>query len=295
MTYHLARVQHRRAPVVFPPEAAFGYARDFLDNQFVYLVISSRANGLAIGLNLNPAVKCNLDCRYCEVSRDQRTGDSELDIHRMSVELSETLELANGGWLHQWDRYAKLPLDLLHVRHVALSGDAEPTLSDSFVEATRAVVQVRDTGPFFKIVLVTNSTALDQSRVQQGLELLTERDEVWAKLDGGTQRYLNKVNGPAISLATILNNILLVARQRPVVIQSLFPEIDGEEPTDSEIQEYALRLKELKTAGAEISLVQIYSAARPMASPGCIHVPLKSLSRIARTVRKVANLRAEIF
>lgn len=294
-SYHPAQGGGGHAPEIPRPQTGFGYSRDFLDNKFVYLVISSRANGLSIGLNLSPGAKCNLNCRYCEVSRDQRRSDSELDIARMRIELIQTLELANSGWLRQWHRYAKLPLDLLQVRHVALSGDAEPTLSRTFVEATRAVVQVRATGNFFKIVLLTNATALDQSPAKQGLALLTTGDEVWVKLDGGTQNYLNKVNGPAICLETVLKNILHVARQRPVVIQSLFPAINGEEPPESEIREYALRLKELKKGGAEISLVQIYSATRPMANPGCTHLPLKSLAFIARIVRDVANLRAEIF
>jgi hypothetical protein len=89
--------------------------------------------------------------------------------------------------------------------------------------------------------------------------------------------------------------ILLVARQRPVVIQSLFPAIDGEPPSAREIMDYAQRLKELKQAGAEISLVQIYSATRPMARTGCSHLPLKTLSQIAKTARGVAGLRAEVF
>jgi wyosine [tRNA(Phe)-imidazoG37] synthetase (radical SAM superfamily) len=276
-------------------EVAFGYPRDFLENKFVYLVISPRANGLSIGLNLNPIVKCNLNCLYCEVDRTQTTHDSHFDIHRMVIELGETLELAQGGWLRQWPRYAKLPAELLEVRHVALSGDGEPTLSSNFVEATRAVVQLRQTGRSFKIVLVTNSTALDQPQVQDGLALLSPQDEVWAKLDAGTQDYSNRINGSTIPLEKILNNILLVGRQRPVVIQSLFPAIDGEEPPASEIAEYAQRLKELKAAGAEISSVQIYSATRPMAKQGCSHLPLKTLSGIAKTVRRVAGLRADIF
>ena len=276
-------------------EVAFGYPRDFLENKFVYLVISPRANGLSIGLNLNPIVKCNLNCLYCEVDRTQAAQDSDFDLQRMVVELGETLELAQGGWLRQWPRYAKLPAQLMEVRHVALSGDGEPTLSGNFVEATRAVVRLRQTGRSFKIVLVTNSTALDRPQVQDGLALLAPQDEVWAKLDAGTQDYSNRINGSTISLERILNNILLVGRQRPVVIQSLFPAIDGEDPPASEIAEYAQRLKELKVAGAEISLVQIYSATRPMAKQGCSHLPLKTLSGIAKTVRRVAGLRAEVF
>jgi hypothetical protein len=86
-----------------------------------------------------------------------------------------------------------------------------------------------------------------------------------------------------------------VGRRRPVVIQSLFPEIRGEEPPQSEIEEYALRLKELKASGAEIPLVQIYSATRPMARSGCGHLPLKVLFEIAQTVRHVAGLHAEVY
>ena len=93
----------------------------------------------------------------------------------------------------------------------------------------------------------------------------------------------------------ILDNILQLGRRRPVVIQSLFPAINGEEPPAAEIQAYTQRLKELKQAGAQIPLVQIYSATRPMPRMGCSHLPLKSLSQIARTVREVAGLSAEVF
>ena len=276
-------------------EAAFGYPRDFLDNHFVYLVISPRAHGLSVGVNLNPLAHCNLNCLYCEVDRAQPARGAGLEIHRMVMELRETLELARGGWLRQWPRYARLPAELLAVRHVALSGDGEPTLSRQFVEAVQAVVRLRARDGHFKIVLPTNATALEQAPAQQGLALLGKEDEVWAKLDGGTQAYLDQINGAGTPLEKILRNILMVGRQRPVVIQSLFPALNGEEPPASEIQAYAQRLKELKNAGAEIPLVQIYSANRPIARSGCGHLPLKTLSQIAQTVRHVAGLRAEVF
>jgi wyosine [tRNA(Phe)-imidazoG37] synthetase (radical SAM superfamily) len=287
-------------PVTHAPiahEVAFGYPRDFLQNRFVYLVISPRAGGLSIGVNLNPVVNCNFHCVYCEVDRclPARAATAQLDLHRMSMELKETLELAQAGWLKQWPRYANLSKDLLQVRHVALSGDGEPTLSSQFVEAIESVTHVRALSGFFKIVLVTNSTALDRPQVMDGLKMLRREDEVWTKLDGGTQEYIERVNGSRASLEKILNNILLVARQRPVVIQSLFPAINGAPPPDHEVTEYAQRLRELKKAGAEISLVQIYSATRPMAVTGCSHLPLKTLSQIAKKVRKVAGVRAEVF
>lgn len=276
-------------------EEAFGYPRDFLRNQFVYLVISPRARGLSVGVNVNPIMRCNFDCAYCEIDRKSPARALEFDVDRMANELRKTLELGYSGWLRQQPRYANLPPDLLDIRHVALSGDGEPTLSDNFLEAVQGVVSVRAAGDFFKIVLITNSTALNQPQVQQGLKFLIREDEVWAKLDCGTQEYLNQVNGTNISLKKILDNILMVARKRPVIIQSLFPAINGAEPSATEINEYAQRLKELRNAGAEIPLVQIYSATRPTARDGCRHLPLKTLINIAKTVRKTTRLRIEVF
>lgn len=278
-------------------EVAFGYPRDFLENQFVYLVISPRAGGLSIGINVNPTVQCTFNCLYCEVDRAVPGRSARFDAARMAVELEETLRLVRSGRLRERPRYARLPAELMQVRHVALSGDGEPTLSEHFTEALCETIHLRARGefPFFKIVVVTNSTALDRPGVMKGLDFLTREDEVWAKLDGGTQGYLNRLNGATMPIEKILGNILLAGRQRPVVIQSLFPAINGAEPPAAEIEQYAQRLKELKQAGAQISLVQIYSATRPVTRTECSHLPLKSLSQIAQTVRRVAGLRAEVF
>lgn len=276
-------------------EEAFGYPRDFLENQFVYLIISPRARGLSVGVNVNPSMKCTFDCVYYEVDRTQPPRAPKFDVDRMMEELRKTLQLAKNGWLRQQPRYAKLPAELLEVRHVALSGEGEPTLSANFIEVLQGIVSVRAASDFFKVVVITNSTALDQPHVQDGLKLLIRQDEVWAKLDGGTQEHLNKVNGTNISLAKILDNILALARTHPVIIQSLFPAIDGVEPSAVEINAYAQRLKELKDAGADIPLVQIYSATRPTAREGYSHLPLKALINIAKTVRETAGLRAEVF
>ncbi len=276
----------------------FDYPRDFLDNRFVYVVISTRAHGLSVGVNMNPDKRCNFDCLYCEVDRSKPSRETRLDVGIMADELHRTLGLIARGKLHERAQYQSVPDELMQLRHVTLSGDGEPTLSPDFAEAVGAAIHVRALGefPFFKLVLATNATGLDQPQVQQGLKMFSESDEIWAKLDGGSQEYLNKVARPhGVSLDKVFSNILLVARHRPITIQSLFPAINGEEPSPQEIQEYAMRLKELVDAGAQISLVQIYSATRPMLQSVCGHLPLKTLSRIAQTVRQVAGLRAEVF
>ena len=278
-------------------ETAFGYPRDFLANRFVYIVISPRAGGLSIGVNMNPDKACNFDCLYCEVDRKKPGAEARLDIKTMASELRTTLQTVRSGGLRELPRYQVLPAHMLQLQHVALSGDGEPTLTPDFPEVVQRVVHVRAISglPFFKVVLITNATGLDRSPVQQGLRLLTREDEVWAKLDGGTEGYLARINRPQVPLSKVLANILLIGRQRPVVIQSLFPAIEGAEPPEGEIGEYAQRLKELKAGGAQISLVQIYSATRPMSQALCGHLPLRALSKIAQTVRDVAGLRVEVF
>jgi len=279
------------------PETAFGSPRDFLDNQFVYVVVSARAHGLSVGVNMNPDKDCNFECIYCEVPRNGSVPAIQLNVEEMAAELRKTLTLVRGGRLRERPWYRPLPDELLQLRHVALSGDGEPTLSPHFGEALQAVMHVRALCgfPFFKLVLITNATALDRPHVQQGLRHLTRSDEIWAKLDGGTQAYVNRVNRARVPLDRILSNILMLGRERPVVIQSLFPAIHEEEPPLEEIEQYAHRLLELKNAGAQIALVQIYSATRPSPNSASGHLPLRVLSRIAQTVRQVAGLPAEVF
>ena len=277
-------------------ETAFGCPRDFLGNRFVYAVISPRARGLSVGVNMNPGKLCNFDCAYCEVNRCIPGVEESLDPEVMAGELQNTLEQVLSGSIQKFSLFKNAPPELLELRHVALSGDGEPTLCPNFTEAVQKVAHVRARSPsFFRIVLITNATGLDLPEVQRGLKYFTHDDEIWAKLDAGTQGYFSMINRTEVPLEKVLANILFQARRRPVVIQSLFPSLNGQGPSPEEIVQYARRLKELKDAGAEIPLVQIYSATRPTANSECGHLPLKTLSHIARTVQQTAGLNAEIF
>ena len=279
--------------------AAFGRPRDFTNGRFIYTAISSRARGLSVGVNMNPDKHCNFNCVYCEVNREVAAGEPRLDVPAMIAELERTLAVVTSGALREQARYRCVPLEFLELRHVALSGDGEPTICPNFCEAIEALVHFRAIGhrPFFKLVLITNGTFLDRPEVIEGLRLFTARDEVWAKLDAGTQQYMNRVNrgDASLSLERIQANILSLAQRRPVVIQSLFPAIDGAAPPASEIEAYVQRIRDMKEAGGQISLVQIYSATRPTAHSECGHLPLRTLSDIARRVREVTGLKAEVF
>lgn len=271
--------------------------RDFLNHHFVYLTISARARGLSVGVNMNPDKRCNFDCIYCEVNRAGPSAFRELDPEIMEQELADTLRLIHSGSIQELPRYACLPDSLLELKYVALSGDGEPTLAPNFSEAIYAVLHLRALGifPCFKIVLMTNASAVDLPHVQEGIGLLTNHDEIWAKLDAGTPEHLQRVNRPEVPLETILRNIAILGRKRPVVIQSLFLKIQGQGADKKEIDAYADRLNELKREGAHIALVQIYSATRPTPHSECSHHSLSELSRIVKTVREKTGLRVELF
>ena len=290
-------VEEAREAHPHPSETAFGCPRDFLGNRFVYAVICARARGLSIGLNMNPDKVCNFDCVYCEVKRDVPPVEHELDTTVLAAELEKTLLLIQSGGIREVAGYRAVNPDLLRLRNVAFSGDGEPTLCLNFAEVVQEVVHVRARGahPYFKMVLITNGTWLDARPVQEGLQYFTREDEIWIKLDAGTQPYMNRVNRSEVPLGRVLDNIRLIGQKRPIIIQSLFPLIGEQEPPPEEIDHYLQRLREFKEASAMIKLVQIYSAARPAAKSECRHIRLQDLARIARRVKAETGLNAEVF
>ena len=276
---------------------AFGMPRDFLQNRFIYLTISSRAHGLSVGVNMNPDKHCDFDCIYCDADRESPGQDRMLDLEVMTDELQRTLELVRTGGLRKFPQYDVLPDELLELQQITLSGEGEPTLCPEFKEAVETVIHVRamDPAQFFKIVLLTNGSGLHRPAVQEGVRLLTVQDEIWVKLDAGTQDYMDQINRPQIPLKKIMGNIAQLGSRRPIILQSLFATIKGIKPSPEEVDAYAQRLIELTTKGVQISLVQISSATRPTLNSECGHLPLKTLSAIAKTVREKTDLPVDVF
>src|ERR1700677_2399390 len=97
MSAKLFMTEERQGARTPQTESAFGCPRDFLGNRFVYVVISPRARGLSIGINMNPDKFCNFDCVYCEVNRDVPPDERELDVCVMATELEKTLLLVRSG------------------------------------------------------------------------------------------------------------------------------------------------------------------------------------------------------
>ncbi|MBN2508031.1 MAG: radical SAM protein [Verrucomicrobia bacterium] len=281
-----------------PPDcSALGSPRIFPGTRYVFCVLAQRARGLLIGVDLCPGKVCSFRCVYCQADRSHPEAENRVELEVMAAELRRVLDLAFEDRLVTLGDFAHVPAEWLQLKQVALAGDGEPTFCSNFSETVQAVVHVRAQGtyPFFKIMLVTNGSGLHLPEVERGLAKLNSRDEVWIKLDAGTQACMQRINRTRVKYQRILDNIAQLATHRPVVIQSLFPRVHGQEPPPDEIAAYIRQLLRLKSQGAQIAQVQVFSTHKPSKINGCSHLTLRSLSLIARRVREETGLTVDVF
>jgi len=250
---------------------------------------------LTVGINLNPGRQCNFNCIYCDVHRNRIGQSKPVNLKLLERALCNALKIAMHGDLSSVPAFQKIPPELLQFQNVTVSGDGEPTLCPNFSAVLETLVHLRSINPFFKIVIMTNGSNLHLTTVQEGFQRLAMEDEIWVKLDAGTQEYMNLINRASVPLSQILDNLRAFGHRRPVVIQSLFASQGGQEPPPEQIDQYVLRLAELRNEGTAIQRVLLYSAHQPTAIKECGHLPLQALGQIARKVKSVANLEAEVF
>jgi len=267
------------------------HRRDLDANRYVYAVVSRRARGLSIGVNLNPDKVCNFDCPYCQVDRTTPGGPSRIEVNALASELGALLERAAG------DLWASPPFDsiapeLRRVADIAFAGDGEPTTPPEFPAAARAARELRDRlAPGVPLRLLTNATLFHKQRVRAGL---AEFDELWCKLDAGSEPYFRVVDGTRLPLRRILDNLLLVARERPIVIQAMLLTLDGHGPDDAEVAAWVERMSEIVAAGGRIDHVQVYTVARKPSDPRCGPLDAGRLEAIAAAARR-AGLSAVVY
>src|SRR5207249_1513690 len=229
------------------------HPRSLGENRYVYAVLSRRARGISVGINLNPDKICNFDCIYCQVDRTTPPVFREVDEGLLMEGLESVLRSAKSGGLYEEPTMACLPEARRRLADVSFAGDGEPTTYPRFREVVAEVVALKKRLQMdgLKISLLTNCTVLDRPAVREALRLLDSSDgEIWAKLDAGTEAYYTQVCVPGgAKFSKILSNILETARLRPVVIQSLFLKYQGAGPPGDEIEAYCGHLREITKGG----------------------------------------------
>ena len=282
------------------PGAALSHPRSFAANRFVYPVLSRRAGGISIGINLNPDKACNFDCVYCQVDRSGR-GAAVLrpaDLPQLAEELHEMLDLVVSGRIFDGPPFRQTPAPMRRLNDIALSGDGEPTASPLLGEVVSLAAEARQARGLaeMKIVLITNGSLLDREPVRRALEILDANNgEIWAKLDAGTEDYYRKVARSRVGFPRILENLRQAARGRPIVIQSLWMRLGEQQPPAAEQEAYCRRLSEIVEAGGRIKLVQIHTIARPPAEGFVSPLAAKEVEEIADMVRRRTGLPVAAF
>ena len=119
-------------PLAFPHTQ---HDRRFESNRFVYPVLSRRAQGLSIGINLNPDRVCNFGCVYCQVDRTGARETLFVDTVTLLTELEHMLPWAASGAIFEHPKFRATPPALRRLQDIAFSGDGEPTTYRGFGEA----------------------------------------------------------------------------------------------------------------------------------------------------------------
>ena len=273
------------------------HPRSWHEKRFVYPVLSRRSQGVSIGVNLNPDKVCNFDCIYCQVDRRSEAETKFVETDQLLAEIDHMLTLVTSGALFEDETFRDVPAERRRLNDIAFSGDGEPTTYRNFDEIIAAVADLkrRHALPLVKLVLITNASMFHRPAVQRGLAILDENNgEIWAKLEAGTDEYYKIVERTKVPFRRVLDNIAAAAKVRPIVIQSLFMRINGAAPPETEIDAFCDRLAEIVAAGGKITLVQVYTVARPPAESFVTPLTDAELEAIAAKVRCL-GIAAEVY
>lgn len=281
-----------------PGPAFAAHSRSWHHNLYVYPVLSRRARGLSIGVNLNPDKVCNFDCIYCQVDRGTPPAVRKVDPAVLRRELEAMVRIAASGELFAEPPFDHVPPELRRINDIAFSGDGEPTTSPQFPESVRIAAEIRAAHGLndVKIVLITDSCFLSRPAVREALAVMDANNgEIWAKLDAGTEDYFKQINRARHSLRHVLDNILNAARTRPVVIQSLWMRVHEQPAPDAEILAFADRLNEILAGGGRIRMIQLYTIARQTTEAYVRPLTRAQLDHVAEVVRGRCPIPLECF
>ena len=240
------------------------HRRDVLGMTYVYPVVSRRAGGVSVGINLNPNNACNWRCIYCQVPDLIRGGAPPIDLLLLERELNEFLDaLINGDYLQ-----THVPEGARQLVDLAFSGNGEPTTSAEFGDAVCIARAAMDRfGLRSKVLLrvITNGSQLDRHTVQQAIALLgAVPGEVWFKLDSATRSGLSHINSTQVAAESVLRRLKRCTRLAPTWVQTCMFEWEGRAPSVPEIDAYLTFIGKVKS---EIAGVHLYGLARPSMQP----------------------------
>lgn len=241
--------------------------RDSASMSYVYPVVSRRAGGVSVGINLNPNNACNWACIYCQVPNLTRGTAPAIDLALLETELRAMLaDILLGDFMQ-----TRVPEGARRLNDIALSGNGEPTSSKEFPQVIDLIGRVMaDFGLTGKIrlVLITNGSLIDRPRVQEGLKKMAALNgEVWFKLDSATATGLRRVNQTRTPPGKHFERLKLAASLCPTWIQTCVFALDGAPPGETEQSAYLAMIRRIRQERVPVQGVLLYGLARPSMQP----------------------------
>jgi len=237
--------------------------RDAAGLTYVYPVISRRAGGVSVGINLNTNNACNWRCVYCQVPGLVRGVAPDIDLALLESELHGFLDkLLHGRFMQE-----HVPEHCRRLCDIAISGNGEPTSCSRFHEVVAAVIRV--TGgmslpPDVRLRLITNGSYVHRAHVQSGLRAMAaQHGEVWIKVDAVMEDIVQRINGVRMRRHRLRSQVATAAALCPTWIQTCVFAFDGAGPDSTQRQAYLDFLRELLDDGVAIQGVLLYGLARP--------------------------------
>jgi wyosine [tRNA(Phe)-imidazoG37] synthetase (radical SAM superfamily) len=235
--------------------------------EYVYPVVSRRAGGLSLGINLNTNNACNWRCIYCQVPDLIRGAPPPVDLDALEEELSVFLsQILIGSYLED-----QVPKGQRRLNDIAFSGNGEPTSAPNFADAVKTIhgVRVRANVPeVVKTVLITNGSLMHQHKVMKGVkDLAGINGEVWFKIDRATVEGAQLINDTKINKSRIMSNLEASAKACPTWIQTCLFKLDGLHPADSDLDAYVQLIGEAVARGIPFKGILLYGLARQSHQP----------------------------
>ncbi|MDD2915641.1 MAG: radical SAM protein [Gallionella sp.] len=237
--------------------------RDSAALRYVYPVVSRRAGGVSIGINLNTNNACNWRCIYCQVPDLTRGTAPPVDLEVLENELRDFInQLLHGNFMQ-----SSVPEGAQRINDIALSGNGEPTSAAEFAQVIELIGRVRrDTAlpETVKTVLITNGSLLHRSEVQQGLRAMAMLNgEVWFKLDRASETGMQLVNNTATNMEKVRENLAAAISLCPTWLQTCWFALDSEPPSEQDEEDYLGFISALLRSGYKPQGVLLYGLARP--------------------------------
>lgn len=257
-------------------------------DRLVYPVVSRRSRGLSLGINLNPDQRCNFDCVYCQVDRQQ-------PLPRIRPQLA-SLEEELGYWLRQMQdgQYQGYQL-----QDIALAGDGEPTSEKILPQVLELLLRLKAEAvlpPEVRLVLFTNGSGIDRHDLASIFPaFFAAQGEVWFKLDYWNQRSLEQINRTRLKFETLLAKLVAFGRQYPLVLQCCFFQWQGQHFNEQLYRPFAALVTELCRRGVMISKLQAYTLARKPAEADALPWSDEEMNRLAAMLRSQLAVTVELF